>query len=98
MVEAPGFSPAKSIGTSNCFKSGPPWLKPFEVPIYFAGLKPGASTISYGVLRMRTHRNFSAVWLLHLLTVLVVVCLVVMPSGAQYEVLGSADTAVVNKF
>jgi hypothetical protein len=35
---------AVSAVPQACFSPGPPWLKPFEVPIYFAGLKPGAST------------------------------------------------------
>jgi hypothetical protein len=46
----PSRKPAWEAG----FSPGPPWLKPFEVPIYFAGLKPGASTevedISYVVI------------------------------------------------
>jgi hypothetical protein len=47
---------------------------------------------------MPARRNLSAVWILHLLTLLVVVCFVAMPTAAQYEVLGAEADAVVNKF
>src|ERR1035438_5164880 len=50
------------------------------------------------VSEMPARRNLSAVWILHLLTLLVVVCFVAMPTAAQYEVLGAEADAVVNKF
>jgi hypothetical protein len=52
---------------------------------------------------MPTLRNFSAVWLLHLLSMLIVVCLVAMPTGAQSKLPSALpaqgpDKAVIDKF
>ncbi len=63
-VKGHGFSRVASPHCEAGFSPGPPWLKPFGVPIYFAGLKPGASTavedISYAVIRSRPFRPASS--------------------------------------